>query len=105
MDITELLAFSAKQGASDLHLSAGLYAQNLAPILQAASAEGTPGQPVIFAPKYLKQLAKLQGDSGAKSILKAHARDVALIPLADDRALTDLDTPEDWASWRAERSS
>ena len=24
MDITELLAFSAKQGASDLHLSAGL---------------------------------------------------------------------------------
>ena len=24
MDITELLAFSAKQGASDLHLSSGL---------------------------------------------------------------------------------
>ncbi len=87
--------------ASDLHLLSGLYGQNLSPIIQAASKNGQPGQPVIFAPKYLKQLAKLQGDQGAKSILKAHARHVALIPLADDRALVDLDTPEDWAAWRA----
>lgn len=87
--------------AADLHLLLGLASQGLSPILQAASADGHPGQPVVFAPKYLKQLAKLQGDTGAKSILKANARDVALIPLADARALTDLDTPEDWAAWRA----
>ncbi len=96
-----VLADMPEISASDLHLLSGLYAQNLSPILQAASKDGTPGQPVIFAPKYLKHLAKLQGDQGAKSILKANARDVALIPLADDRALTDLDTPEDWAAWRA----
>ncbi len=89
--------------ASDLHLLLGLAAQNLSPILQAASADGQPGQPVVFAPKYLKHLARLQGDTGAKSVLKAHARDVALIPLADNRALNDLDTPEDWAAWRAKR--
>ena len=87
--------------ASDIHLLAGLHAQGLAPILQAASADGKPGQPVIFAPKYLKHLAKLEGDQGARAILKAEAKNVALIPLADDRALTDLDTPEDWAKWRA----
>ncbi|MEJ6388447.1 nucleotidyltransferase family protein [Gymnodinialimonas ulvae] len=86
--------------ASDLHLLLGLAAQNLSPIVQAASADGQPGQPVVFAAKYLKHLAKLQGDEGARSILQAHARDVALIPLADRRALIDLDTPEDWAAWR-----
>ncbi|MEX3015136.1 nucleotidyltransferase family protein [Gymnodinialimonas hymeniacidonis] len=91
--------------ASDLHLLSGLYAQNLSPILQAASKDGQPGQPVIFAPKFLKHLAKLQGDQGAKSILKTNAKDVALIPLADERALTDLDTPEDWAAWRARNPS
>ncbi|UWQ94144.1 nucleotidyltransferase family protein [Rhodobacteraceae bacterium M385] len=91
--------------AGDLHLLLGLHGQGIAPIVQAASDTGTPGQPVVFAPKYLKHLAKLQGDEGARSILKAHARDVALIPLKDDRATVDLDTPEDWATWRAQRSS
>lgn len=87
--------------ASDLHLLLGLHGQGLAPIIQAASETGTPGQPVVFASKYLKHLAKLQGDEGARSILKAHARDVALIPLKGKRATTDLDTPEDWTAWRA----
>lgn len=89
--------------ASDLHLLLGLHGQGLSPIVQAADADGAPGQPVVFAAKYLKQLSKLQGDEGAKSILKAHARDLALIPLKDQRATTDLDTPEDWAKWRAAR--
>lgn len=88
--------------ASDLHLLLGLHGQGLSPIVQAASADGTPGQPVVFAAKYLKLLAKLQGDEGAKSILKAHARDVARVPLKDQRATIDLDTPEDWAAWRAQ---
>lgn len=87
--------------ASDLHLLLGLHSQGLSPIIQAASHDGTPGQPVVFEPKYLKHLAKLRGDEGAKSILKAHGRNVALIPLKDQRATIDLDTPEDWAAWRA----
>lgn len=87
--------------ASDIYLLWGLHSQGMAPIVQAATADGTPGQPVVFSPKFLKHLAKLQGDEGAKSILKAHAREVALVPLKDQRATTDLDTPEDWATWRA----
>lgn len=87
--------------ASDLHLLLGLHGQGLSPIVQAASEDGTPGQPVVFAAKYLKQLAKLEGDMGAKAILKANAKAVALIPLKDGRALVDLDTPEQWAAWRA----
>lgn len=87
--------------AGDLHLLLGLHAQGMAPIVQAAAADGTPGQPVVFAQKFLKKFADLQGDAGAKSILKAHARDVALVPLKDQRATLDLDTPEDWSAWRA----
>jgi CTP:molybdopterin cytidylyltransferase MocA len=89
--------------AGDLHLLLGLHAQGVAPILRAASADGTPGQPVVFAAKYLKMLGKLEGDEGARSILAAQARDVALIPLKDARATVDLDTPEAWVAWRAQR--
>jgi len=89
--------------AADMHLLLGLHSQGLAPIVQAASEDGRPGQPVVFAPKFLKQISKLQGDQGARSILKAHAKDVALVPLKGNRAVTDLDTPEDWAAWRKAR--
>lgn len=88
--------------ASDIHLLLGLHGQGLSPIVQAAAEDGTPGQPVVFAAKYLKHLAKLHGDEGAKSILKAHPHDVARIPLKGNRATLDLDTPEDWAKWRAQ---
>lgn len=63
-----------------------------------ASANGTPGHPVILPARYLPEIMLLSGDSGARSIL---ARDgVTLVPLPGDHATTDLDTPEDWARWR-----
>lgn len=98
-----VLADMPEVTASDLHLLLGLHAQGLSPIIQAASADGTPGQPVVFASRYLKQLAKLQGDEGAKPVLKSNARDVVRFPLSGQRATLDLDTPEDWAAWRAGR--
>jgi CTP:molybdopterin cytidylyltransferase MocA len=104
-DIMIVLADMPEITAADLHLLLGLHAQGLSPILQAATEDGTPGQPVVFASKYLDALGKLQGDHGAKPILKANARDVALIPLPGQRAATDLDTPEDWAAWRAKTRS
>ena len=91
--------------AADLYLLWGLHGQGLAPIVQAASEDGKPGQPVVFAAKFLKSVSKLGGDEGARSILKAHAKDVALIPLKGNRAVVDLDTPEEWAKWRADRST
>jgi CTP:molybdopterin cytidylyltransferase MocA len=89
--------------ASDLHLLLALQAQYRAPIVQAATEDGTPGQPVVFAAKFLKALAALEGDEGARSIVKAQGRDVVLVPLPGQRARTDLDTPEDWSAWRAGR--
>lgn len=69
------------------------------PPLRAASADGRPGHPVLFPAALLARLQVLRGDSGARAVLEAFAPQ--LVRLADDRALIDLDTPEDWAAWRA----
>lgn len=75
------------------------YPDNL--IWRGTTAGGNPGHPVVFARALFPELRTLTGDSGAQSVVKAHKDRVALIPLPGDAALNDLDTPEDWARWRA----
>lgn len=86
--------------AADLHLLATLAARAPEAILRAAAADGTPGHPVVFPADLRGALAALDGDTGARALLQAEAGRVVLLPLAGRRALTDLDTPEDWADWR-----
>ena len=89
--------------AQDLYLMVSLGAQAKGAILRAAAADGRPGNPVLFPADLLPRLAQLTGDQGARAILQAEAGRVHLLPLADERALVDLDTPEAWADWRARR--
>ena len=70
-------------------------------ILRGAAADGTPGHPVCFPPDLRDDLMTLKGDEGARSVLVRHRARLRLIPLPDRHATTDLDTPEDWAAWRA----
>ena len=63
--------------------------------------DGKPGHPVILPARTLKSLTRLRGDQGAKTLLEAEA--VTRVPLKGQRALIDLDSPEDWADWRAHR--
>jgi molybdenum cofactor cytidylyltransferase len=72
------------------------------PILRGAAADGTPGHPVLLPDWCLPELVALAGDTGARAILARHAGAVRLVPLAGDAATLDLDTPEDWAAFRAE---
>ncbi|MFW2544496.1 nucleotidyltransferase family protein [Primorskyibacter sp. 2E107] len=69
---------------------------------QACGADGTPGHPVLFPADCFLALTRLTGDQGARDIVQANAHRLARIPLEGNRALTDLDTPEAWATWRAE---
>lgn len=87
--------------AQDLYLMVSLGAQAKGAILRAAAADGRPGNPVFFPADLLPRLALLTGDQGARAILQTEAARVHLLPLADERALVDLDTPEAWANWRA----
>lgn len=87
--------------SADLAAVLAAFAQSPDQICRGASADGKAGHPVIFPARDFPALAALQGDTGARSVLQAEARRVNLIALPDQHALTDLDTPEDWAAWRS----
>lgn len=72
-------------------------------IVRAASADGVAGHPVVFPRVTFPALGRLRGDRGARDVI-ADSSAVTLVPLQGRRALTDLDTPEEWAAWRASRS-
>ncbi|MBU3035242.1 nucleotidyltransferase family protein [Tritonibacter mobilis] len=75
-------------------------------ILRASSVDDHgqphPGHPVLFPRRCFHALKTLTGDSGAKALLRVES--VKHIPLPGRHALTDLDTPEDWAAWRADQN-
>lgn len=72
-------------------------------IIRAATADNQPGNPVLFGRRFFEPLRALEGDEGARGLLAAHADLARTVPLSGDAARTDLDTPEDWAAWRARR--
>jgi molybdenum cofactor cytidylyltransferase len=69
------------------------------PPLRATDATGRPGHPVAFPARLFPELATVAGDSGARALLAAHPP--RAVPLGHRGPTLDLDTPEDWADWRA----
>ena len=67
--------------------------------VRATTEDGTPGQPVLFPPDDVTRMRDLSGDTGGKFLLRD--RRVQSVRLPGRRAITDLDTPEEWALWRA----
>ena len=90
--------------AQDLTLM--IQASNAAPdaLMRATAEDGTLGHPVIFPADLRAAFATLSGDQGARSILQAHAARLHTIALPGHHALTDLDTPEAWATWTQSRA-
>lgn len=70
-------------------------------IWRGATQAGAPGHPIIFDSTLRDEFAGLLGDTGARALVRPHKKQTYLIRLPDDRARLDLDTPEDWAAWRA----
>jgi CTP:molybdopterin cytidylyltransferase MocA len=100
-----LLADLPELTAQDLITLRDAWAQEPEAILRGAAADGTPGHPVCFPPDLRDDLMTLKGDEGARAVLVRHRARLRLIPLPDHHATTDLDTPEDWATWRAARGT
>jgi molybdenum cofactor cytidylyltransferase len=69
-------------------------------IWRGASVDGRPGHPAIFPADLWDALAAITGDEGGRSVLQAHKERVRVVPLPGEMALLDLDTPEDWATYR-----
>jgi len=70
-------------------------------IVRATAADGRPGHPVLFGRRFFEALGALDGDRGAREVIREHGEFVLDLALEGERALTDLDTPEAWAAWRA----
>ena len=69
-------------------------------VWRAATEDGRPGHPIIFAAALFDQLKRLSGDDGGRAVVHGAGARVQLVPLPGQRARLDLDTPEDWAAWR-----
>ena len=70
-------------------------------IVRGATSGGRPGHPVLIPRSAFPDFMALQGDDGGRSAVARHP--VRLVRLPDERAVLDLDTPEDWSRWRAAR--
>ncbi|MDP2332906.1 MAG: molybdopterin-binding/glycosyltransferase family 2 protein [Reyranella sp.] len=62
---------------------------------------GKRGNPVLWARRFFPEMVKLSGDSGAKHLIGEHADLVCEVEMAGEAAITDIDTPEALAAWRA----
>lgn len=82
-------------------LAALVQAQDGRAVLRGAAADGRPGHPILFPAWLLPRFALLTGDRGAAPILTQPDVTTRLIALPGDQAVLDLDTPEDWAAFRA----
>ena len=73
-------------------------------IVRATTMLGVPGHPILFGRRFFEALTQLDGDKGARDLLREY-RDFAVeVPIGGNAAITDLDTPEDWAAWGAGRA-
>jgi len=58
------------------------------------------GHPVIFDRTLLDELRQAPIDAGAKSVVRAHERDILNVAVDDEGCLSDVDTPEDYRMLR-----
>ena len=58
--------------------------------------QSNQGHPVIFATKYKAELLKLEGDVGAREIIKKHANDILEIAVNSESIYVDTDTVSDY---------
>lgn len=52
------------------------------------------GNPVLWAKKFLPEMARVTGDVGARQLLEEHGDEICEVEIDDDGVLFDVDTPE-----------
>ena len=67
-----------------------------APIVRPV-VNGRHGHPVLFARGVFDELRRADPAVGAKAVVRAHAADACDVPVDDEGACRDIDTPEDFA--------
>lgn len=86
--------------AQDLNQIINHARRSNATITRGTTAAGKPGHPVLIKRALFDEIFTLTEDQGAAPILAAHKDEIDLVPLPENNATADLDTPEAWAEWR-----
>jgi molybdenum cofactor cytidylyltransferase len=63
--------------------------------------EGKRGNPVLWARRFFPDLMTIDGDVGARHLISAYSEAVTEVPVEDNAALIDVDTPEALIAVRA----
>lgn len=87
--------------AGDLERVIAAFRADPGRIVRGATEDGRQGHPALFPADLFRDLLALTGDEGGRSVLRAQAGRLALVVLPGESAVLDLDTPEDWAAFRA----
>lgn len=58
------------------------------------------GHPVLFGKAFFKELGRLKGDCGARSILKKYSKKIIKVRFSNPSILLDFDSPEDLLALR-----
>jgi len=66
-----------------------------APIVRPAIGD-RHGHPVIFDRAVLDEIRRAPLDAGAKSVVRAHEREIVNVPVDDEGCVRDVDTPADY---------
>jgi molybdenum cofactor cytidylyltransferase len=64
---------------------------------------GKRGNPVLWSREFFAEILALDGDQGARAVMRKHEDRLCEVPMPDDGVLVDLDTPEALAAFRAAR--
>jgi molybdenum cofactor cytidylyltransferase len=59
-------------------------------------SDGRHGHPVIFDRSLFDELRSADPLEGAKQVVRNHAEDIVEVPVIDEGAFTDIDTPKDY---------
>jgi molybdenum cofactor cytidylyltransferase len=66
--------------------------------------DGQRGNPIVWSRRFFPELAVLEGDIGARNLLKSYPEAIVDVPVESHSVLTDIDTPEELAVLRSELS-
>tara|TARA_Y100000588_G_C14264160_1_gene929031 strand:+ start:2107 stop:3780 length:1674 start_codon:yes stop_codon:yes gene_type:complete len=66
---------------------------------------GRRGNPVLISHNFFHEITTVEGDTGAKSLIKEYAENVIEVEMKDDSILLDLDTPEELKAFITQSSS
>lgn len=88
---------------ADIRAVAAAYLAGAGPVVQ-GRYQGRPGHPVLFDRQVWPELAAVDGDKGARDVIKAHPDWVVRVDL-DGEAPPDLDTLEDYDRLRGDATA